>query len=776
MLEWWGWFGTMKQGFFGKPILKRTLAAWLIGFVILSSTAYGAERNIINPPLSVGKPLHVTPSIYRLTDRYVVTKDANGLSFLDVQTGEPTQAEDFVDDTPSQTYLQLPDGDLSVKRFTFTQNRNGDEFVSTDNLQTLRLNDGLFFRFLKNDKDKALLSVWDANSKNMLWEKEVAVPTNENLSRVEAIDDLLLVNVDNTGYFYNLWTGQLKLSIQNFGFFKSQRWANFLLVGKFLISIDDMVIVREFDTGSLVLDAGRVYVYSHPEKKESGWYSFVDLETFEETFFKLDMPQGSYTQGVCNGLFMCWNDKERSAQIIDPLTTKVYFGHQISQIHSQRWGFYENDRHILFFDAAQMACFDTKSKKLLWEKEFVTRTEDLGNGFFWEPVKDESSVRVFKLSNPEKSVSVVIDKGHLMPFIFPSDSCVLSLDVAGQDYSRILRRFDWDGKVTQLDELPDGNENLIKPFVFKGIVYAWTENEQTATLFKYISNGWSKVYQSNVYQGHSYFCQSDRFLAFYSDETHIKVLNLGTNIAKSIEAKEHSQFCLAGGLLVIFFGNDSMVIEPSTCKVLDESAGQIAGADKDTLYMVKGQVFKTFIKGKLTEKTLDVKATDKYGKYSASNGLLLAENLLFDREGGFCQELSTSMFGTTIVTVNGKTCLRQDSGNQIFIHELVELARYSISRESGNIVVKNIGKKALKGKCWVEPSAGLVCAKLKEPITLDVAPDESFMINVGESQSTVIFKTNGFLDSNNSDKNIKPAWLGSISLQDGEVLNIIETN
>ncbi|MBP7732795.1 MAG: hypothetical protein KA140_03410 [Caldisericia bacterium] len=752
--------------------MKRALFAWLIGFVILSSAAYGSEGNIVNPPLSVGKPLLVTPSIYRLTDKYVVTKDSDGLSFLDVQTGEPTQAEDFEDDTPSQTYLRLPDGDLSVKSFTFTQNWNGDEFISTDSSQALRLNDGLFCRFLKNNDDKALFSVWNANNKNMLWENEIAVPTNENLPRAEAIDDLLLVNVGNACHFYGLLTGQLKLSIQDVGFFRCQRWENFLLVGKFLIDIDKMESVRKFDNESIMLDSGRVYFL--PEN-ELDWKS-IDLKTGKEENDNLDMPQGSYTRGICNGLFLCWNDRERSAQIIDPMTAEVYFSHQISQIHSQRWGFYENDRHILFFDSAQMSCFDSMSKEMLWEKEFVTSTQDLGNGFFWEPVMDESAVRVFGLSNPKKSVNISIDKGHLMPFIFPSDSCVLSLDVAGQGYQRILRRFDWDGKVSQLDELPDGNENLIKPFVFKCIVYAWVENGQTATLFKHINNGWSKVYQSNVYQGHSYFCQSDRFLAFYSDKTHIKVLNLGTNIAKSIEAKEHSQFCFAGGLLVVFFGGDSMVIEPSTCKVLDENAGQIAGSDKDTLYMVNGQTFKTFIKGKLTEKILDAKAIDKYGKYSASNGLLLADNLLFDRDGRFCQELPESMFGTTIVTVNGKTCIRQDRGNQINIYEVVESAKFSISNDSGRIVIKNIGKTTLKGECWVEPSVSLVCAKLKEPIVLDIAPEESFMLDVGESQSTVFFSTNGFLDSSNSDTNKKPAWLGSISLQNGEVINIFETN
>lgn len=779
----------MKQGFFGEPILKRTLAAWLIGFVILSSVAYGSEGNIVNPPLSVGKPLLVTPSIYRLTDRYVVTKDANGLSFLDVQTGNPNHTEDFEDGTPSQTYLQLPDGDLPAKRFTFTQDRNGDEFISRDNLQALRLNDGLFFRFLKNDKDKALLSVWDANGKNMLWEKEVEAPTNENLSRAEAIDDLLLVNVGNTCYFYNLRTGQLKLSIQNVGFFRSQRWANFLLVGKTLIDIDKMAVVHEFETDSLRMDLGRVYVYSHPEKKESGWYSFVDLATMKETFFKLDMPQGSYTQGVCNGLFMCWNAGNNSAQIIDPLTAKVYFTHLVVQTHTQRWGFYENDRHILFFDSAQMFCFDTQSQKILWEKEFVTRTEDLRNGFFWEPTIDESLIKVFKVSDKDRITKIIVDPNveneyNSMPNIYASDECVLTVNIKDQiNYDGCIRRYEWgsQGECEKLKKVPSGRDSLMLMFVYNNIVCAWTEKNETGELYKCANGDWGRSFESNVYLGSSKCVFYDRFLAFYSDKTHIKVLNLGTNIAKSIEAKDHSRFCFVGGLLVIFFGNDSTVIEPSTCKVLDESAGQIAGADKDTLYMVKGKVFKIFIKGKLMTKTLDLSKTldpseNHNWRYSVSNGLLLADCLLFDREGRFCQELPTSMFGTTIVTVNGKTCLRQDSGSQIFIHELVESARYSISRGSGIIVVKNIGKKALKGRCWVEPSASLVCAKLKEPIALDVTPDESFMINVGESQSTVFFKTNGFLDSNNSDKNKKPAWLGSISLQDGEVLTIIETN
>lgn len=790
----------MKQGFFGKPILKKTLAAWLIGFVILSSATYGTEGNIVNPPLSVGKPLLVTPSIYRLTDRYVVTKDADGLSFLDVQTGEPTQAEDFEDDTPSQTYLQLPDGDLPVKRFTFTQNWNGDEFISTDNSQVLRLNDGLFFRFLKNGNDKALLSVWDANSKNMLG-KEVAVPTNESLSRVEAIDELLLVNVGNICYFYNPWTGQLKLSIQNVGFFRSQRWANFLLVGKTLIDIDKMTVVREFETDSLRMDLGRVYVYSHPEKEEPGWYSFVDLETLEETFFKLDMSQVSYTQGVCNGLFMCWNDKERSAQIIDPLTAEVYFSHQISQIHSQRWGFYENDRHILFFDSAQMSCFDSMSKEILWEKEFVTRTEDLRNGFFWEPTIDESLIKVFKVSDKDKITKIIIDPNiekeynpmpnikkeyNSMPNIYASDECVLTVNIKDQiNYDGCIRRYEWgsQGECEKLKKVPSGRDSLMLMFVYNNIVCAWTEKNETGELYKCTNGDWGRSFESDVFKGSSKCGFYDRFLAFYSDETHVKVLNLnlGTNIAKSIEVEKGSEFRFVGGFFVISLNENYKVFEPTAWGVLDESTGIIADLDGDTLYMVKGKVFKIFIKGKLITKTLDLSKTldpseNHNWKYSVSNGLLLVDNLLFDSDGTFCQELPTSMFGTTIVTVNGKTCLRQDSGSQVFIHELVESARYSISRVSGIIVVKNIGKKVLKGRCWVEPSIGMVCTKLKEPIALDVVPDESFMINVGESQSTVFFKTNGFLDSNNSDKNKKPAWLGSISLQDGEILNIIETD
>ncbi|NTU60944.1 MAG: hypothetical protein HGA95_01230 [Caldiserica bacterium] len=464
------------------------------------------------------------------------------------------------------------------------------------------------------------------------------------------------------------------------------------------------------------------------------------------------------------------------------MTDKVYFTHLVGQTHTQRWGFYENDRHILFFDAAQISCFDTQSKKLLWEKVFVTGTQDLGNGYFWGPVVDESTVRVFGLSDPKKYINIKIDKGHLKPFIYPSESCVLSLDVAGQGYRRVLKRYGWDGDVTVLDELPGGNDNLRLPFVFKGMVYAWVESEMRGrgTLFKYINNGWSKVYQSNVYGWHTNYCQYDRFLAFYCDRNRIKVLNLGTNIAKLIETKEKTGIWFAGGLLVIVKQFDCMVYNPSTCKVLDEYAGQIACSEKDTLYMVRGPTLKIFSNGKITQTKLDPIAANMQGRFSVSNGLLLADCLLFDREGRFCQELPTSMFGAKLVTVNGISCLRQDNGSQILIHEVAQSARYSISREPGKIIVKNIGKVKLEGKCWIEPSSNFICAKLEKPIILDIAPGQSAQINLGNSQSMVILKTNGFLDSNyygQTKQTFKlPDWLGSITSPDGEILSLIETN
>lgn len=364
-----------------------------------------------------------------------------------------------------------------------------------------------------------------------------------------------------------------------------------------------------------------------------------------------------------------------------------------------------------------------------------------------------------------------------MPNIHPYDECVITDNVKDQEnYDGCIRRYEWgsQGGFEKLKKIPSDKESLMLSFVYKCKVCVWAAEKGEGKLFKYINNGWSKSFTSEVHQGKSTCEFYDRFFAFYSDQTHIKVLNLGTNTFKIIDATGSYGFNFAGKLLVVFTVNDSKVLEPSTCKVLDECAGQIAGSDKDTLYMVRGQVFKTFKKGKLTKKTLDLNATGKYGKYSASNGLLLADNQLFDREGRFCQELPTSMSGAKLETIDGKTFIRQDSGNQINIYEVVESARYCVNVESGKIVVKNIGKVTLKGKCWIEPSEDFVCAKLDKPIILDVRKGESFTIDADELESTVIFKTNGFSDSKNSGNNGMPAWLGQISLQDGEIINVID--
>lgn len=769
--------------------IARIVLSFLIVIPLFSSIhvsgiiTSGITKTKQNPPLSIGKPVFVTPSIYRLTDKHVVTKDINGLSFLDVLTGKPTQAVDFTDDSSSETNMQLPTEEMPNKRFTFSQNLNGDQFITSGDVFSLRLKDGLFCRFWHKNNNSVLFSVWDANSRNMLWEKEIAASDHDNPLSAEAIDELLLVYLSNFCHFFDLNTGQLRLTVKQAQAARCTRWKNFLLLGKFLIDTDKMIIIKEFDTQSLMLDARRVYVFSHPEKKESGWYSFVDLVTMEETFFKLDMPaanqyQSSYIQGVCNGFFMRWNAKERSAQIIDPISQEVLFDHPVGQTHTQRWGFIENDRQILFYDTAQMSCFDSMTRKLLWEKEFVTGTQDLGNGYFWEPVMDESAVRVFGLPDPKKSVYINTDNDHVKPLIFPSESCVLSLDVPNQDLKRLHKRYDWDGKVTELGELPDGNDNLQLPFIFKGMVYAWAEDGQAGALFKYINNGWSKVYQSNIYQGHSYFCQSDRFLAFYSDKTNIKVLNLGTNTSKTIETKEYSRFIFAGGFLVIVKPFDCAVYNPSTCKILDENAGQTAGYEKDTLYMIRGQTLKIFSNGKITQTKLDIAAVNRHGRYSVSKGMLLADNLVFDSKGRFCQELPVSMLKAKFITLDGRTCIRFDDGSKISIFEMAESAKFSVTVETEQIVIKNIGNLELKGECWIERSNDWNCSKLVNPVMLNAIPGESIRINVNNKQSIVVFKTNGYLDKSYFGQAKKAfnlqEWFGSISSSSGEVVNIVQ--
>jgi hypothetical protein len=732
------------------------------------------------PPFIFVKPVFTTPQITQVTNKYIVIDNAGQKSFLDVAFGKPVEANDYSGERTSDYSTVLPGNDGKYRHAKYTQTPDGDGYLSLG-WSTFMVSKDMFCQFENTDSANTLMTVWDAKTKKPVWDFKFQNAGEFYPGKFAVIKDLLLLTIHGSTLFFDIHTGKVCFVTKPFFLQRIWQWKNFALIGNLLIDTDKLVIVHDFNTESLMADAGKIYDFSQPRNGDIKRIVCYDIETAKFTSFELEEPLSkngiiSYTRGVCNGLFMVWNAKTDSSDIVDPIEGKILFSHPNTATHRINWGFFHNGSQIVFFDDAQITCFDSVKREVLWEKEFITATNSLGDNYFWQPTIDPSVVKVFNVGDLDKCVFVKVNPMSHLTNVYPDDDCVFSVKTEGIENKTVIERYDWDGKVSLLPDIAEFATAVLHAFSGLGKTYIWTMQEESSTLFRLEGLSWIQVFQTN-HTGYPRADHSQNLFAVMADDTHIKIFDFLDGQSKIVETGKIWRLAFHGGYLLSQIGKTNYLINPQTGKILDSNAGKFAGAEDGLLYMLKGNALVTWKNDQPIQTILEFDFTDQIDKISASGGMLLADFKLFDREGRFCQLIPTSLYGSKLVRIKNQTFLLKESRGKSDLIRLNESGRHSLSLKTGKMVITNTGKVKLTGRCWIVPANDISSQKLENAITFEVEPGKPISIDASDySEFFFVIQTNGHLerDSLETPNQIKglPSWLGNLSENQDFITNI----
>ena len=734
-------------------------------------------------PVTLGEPRFATPMVSSVTDKYVIIKNGLEKTYLDISTGNvvknPVKIYDYSWSTGTTTSID----ENRYFNIEFQSFSEGEKYLTFDHTIVISREKGIAASCTGIDRNNSLLTIWDIGKQKTLWDFKLQMSSfNIAFGKLLVVDDYLAFSNEGQTLFFDLMTGKLRMVTRPLSLTQTGRWGKYLILDSQIIDLEQMKSVFDFTGFSFILDkTGRVYFFSSTSTVRTKWSNYFDLETQKLKTYEYKKPEDdehglSYTQGVCNGLFMRWNAGLGASEIVDPVTGKVYFSHPEVATHIGCRGFCNNGRQIVFFDAAEVFCFDSDTKQVLWSKVLISTAREVGKNYWWSPTKDPTKIRVFDIANQKKSVliSFLPSEWRWIPAVYPYDEFLLVVDSVSANDNKIFQRLGWDGTVSDIPELPDTNINLRLPFIYKNQIFAWVVAENNGILYKLGKNEWAKVMESPVSE--SWPCDVwDKYFAFVPDAGKITIYNLEAGTSKSVDGTNVASMSFKGSLLVIE-RNAVMVIDPVSCKVLDAGSGTFIGFDDDAVYFYKDKMVRTITKHNTTQTTL--KGVDDFDKYnfSAANGFVKYDSALIGPDGSIAQ--LDGLFGVyKLKSVGGQPCLCFDDHTRVSLFKLKESPTYSLKMSSAGVIITNLGKNDLVGKFWLEPFEGLVCKKLGDPKAIDIAPGKSVTIDIGQLRDfLLVTETNGLLSVNDSDKIFDPLhssnFVGNLNSQNQQLTDI----
>jgi hypothetical protein len=748
----------------GKTFLATIAISFLLGSIAaIPAQLTKADDKTLKLPVTIGQPIYTTPAVSGVTERYIIITKGFDKTYLDIDTGNivknPVKTNDF--DWSTGTTTQVDENKyVSIDYHSYSEH---EKYLTFEDTVIVSREKGIAANCSEIDRNNSLLTIWDIDKQKVLWDFKLQMsPSDIDFGKLLVVDEYLIFSDQGQTMFFDLMTGKLRLVTRPVSVFLPQRWEKYLILDSQVIDLEQMKSVFDFTGYSFRLDkTGRLYLYPVSSTADSKWTYYFDLHTLELKTYEYKKPEdgrfdSSYTQGVCNGLFMRWNAGLMASEIVDPVTGKVYFSHPEVTTHIGWRGFTDNGRQIVFFDAAEIYCFDSVTKQVLWSKELIITTRELGRNYWWSPTKDPTKIRVFDITNQKKSVmiSFLPNEWRWIPSVYPYDEFLLVVDSVSANDKSIFQRIGWDGTVTDMPELPDTNINLRLPFVYKNQIFAWVVAENNGILYKLEKNAWMKVMESPVSE--SWSCDvSDKYFVFIADANKLTFFNLETNTSQSVDGSNVFDMSFKGSLLVAE-RNAVLVIDPASCKILDSGSGTFIGFDDDAVYFFKDNMIRTISKNNITQTPL--KGTDDFDKYhfSAANGFVKYDSALYGPDGSIAQ-LDGLFYLYKLKSINDQPCLCNDDHTRATFFKIKEALTYSLKMSSAGIVVTNLGKTNLTGKFWLEPFEGLVCKKLGDAKTIDIAPGKSATIDIGQLKDfLLVSETNGLLSARDSDKSFNP--------------------
>ncbi len=746
--------------------LKILLAAMLIMSPFVSDSSKAGQSE---PPFSIGKQVFTTPDMIKITNDYVVLKNPREIRLLDVATGEDVDPSKYTEDGETTFWSTIDVDDNYFRNIHVSiDNKTGESIAYDGNCFVVSKECGIACKLERIDYNNRLITVWDINAQKVMWSFKTTIDV-DCLSgfNTALFDDYLIFLIGNSTTFFDLWTGTVKLVTKPLYIWRTQRYGKYLIVDNVLFDMEKLEIVYDGHNASLWFDNGLVYIFP-PAVNEKLDYSILDPATMKFTPHSVNMPiskgMASYIwNGVKNGVMARWNAEKDSIELLDCKTGEVLFGHKNTYTHAVERAVVYNDRYAIVKDSAEIFCYDFKERKLAWSREIATYTQTARDGFYWQPMADNSKLRVFKMLDPKRSV--VIDSDRYVSF-FPSDDCVFSFNDSDAD---TLLKFDWDGKKTVLPPLDGLRKMLRLPFVWKNSIYVWVKDE-SGMLLKLEKGAWNEVFKSETDVGFS-AAFKDGLLAFVQDKDHAGILNIDSMKSETILYEKLHEIQFRAGFLLLSSWINWSIFNPKTMELVDDGIKKIIGSDSDTLYYTKGDYVCTLApKEKKQFKNIFVSSN-----LTASNGLFLFDSTLIDQNGNLIQLLSIDHYKLT--TINGKTYVYEDS-REVNFFELEINDSYSIDRDAKGLVFKNNGSGKISFKCWLVPYEGFVAKNLGKPNTLEIDAGKSESLNLASSSDRLlIVQSKAFFDQMTSDPQLKRIYetmrfIGTKDIKSGTIVNV----
>lgn len=760
----------------------RLLGLGIVAVLLWSNVGFSASgQTAVQTPFSFGSVKSYGFDRLEVTDKYVIIGNSFETKFLDVATGKEIGKND-IDWLSVEKWMFKVGKGWDNDTWTQTNNKNyelrsigGSQFLSKGNMQPVYMSDGWFLKVEINDtRSIKTVKVIDTKTGSVILKFSMTGLLGFSF-RAMVIDRFLVVSTPENALFFD------KVSLKLEHVFDKPIDHSFKIDGDYLLSNSKVLNLKTFEVMvdysgqnvGLKLENGVLYEWYHD--KEYNVYRFwaVELETGEHLGKFKDLPikknEYGFTDtiwGMAGGLVYFQTFKEPGFEIIDPKTGETLFFEPRVGWFSSPEQYVDNDRYIVSTNGNSIFCFDTLERKLAWRLDRPMSQRSIGNDFYMEKF-NKTTLRVFSLTNPLKSIKIPIDPENLDWHIRTNDYGVIfgyvdtyynGTPIFPEKGSFSLYR--WNGQVETVPLLPSMGRNFLCFLLFGSSVHTLMKEDSAFVLYKYDKSAWTKVFtQANDSSTFSFSVDKDR-LALRTSDTRAIIVDISKlKVTRVLEVKPKTQFWLKDGFLIEDPNYKTSITHILTGQMVRGGDLKVLDVEGETLYYTyEGSV--GVVNGNLyTEAKIDGKAT------SAAGGLFADISWLYDSNGRKIQSLYNNYFGK-IKMIAGKLCYV--TGQYCLVTAQLDTpALFKIGKTKSGFGLTNTGTAKLQGTAWIVKDTGEdFVARLNEGTNLDLEPGKSSILpnNFQNEDCFVVVKSNGFLDSScltESQNDFgKPLWNG----------------
>lgn len=772
----------------------RLLGLGIVAVLLWSNVGFSASgQTAVQTPFSFGSVKSYGYDRLEVTDKYVLLGNSFETKYLDVATGKEIGEKD-IDWLSIEKWLFKVGNWWGNYNWIQTNNKNyelrsigGSQFLSKENMQPVKMSDGWFLKVDENHNR----SVNTVKIIDSLTGVEILKFTTArfmgSLYRAMVIDRFLVVSTPENALFFD----KASLKLEHVFDEPIHRIRNiegdYLFCNNKVLNLKTFEVMADFSEQNVGLKMVNGVLYEWYNDKEHNVYRFwaVDLETgkslgaFKELPIKKD-EYGSFDTlwGMAGGLAYIHTMANYGFEIIDIKTGESVFFEPELLSYSRYRNYVDNDRYIVSTHGNSIVCFDTLERKLAWRMDRPMGQKSIGNDYYLEKF-DKTTLRVFSLTNPLKTIKIPIDPEEKLWNVLPGDSGAIFYYLFDWLNNRPvfwndgkLEIYSWNGSKRSVPVIEKTRENLIQFFLFQSDVFALMKEDKAFVLYKYDKSTWTKIFtQPNDSSTFSFSVDKDRLVLRTSDTRAVIVDIPKLKVTRVLEVKAKTQFWLKDGFLIenpdwehqfITHILTGQMVRGGDLKVLDVEGETVHYTYEGAIGVVNGNLYK--------EAKIDGKAT------SAAGGLFADDGWLYDSNGLRIQSIPYH-YGK-LKMIAGKLCYMTDQ-YCLVTAQLGTPALYKIIKEKSGFELTNTGTAKLQGTAWVVKDTGEdFVARLDEGTKIDLESGENLILpnNFQNEDCFVVVKSNGFLDSSclleGQNDFGKPLWNGRNIERSNEIFSM----